>query len=113
MDTLKDALIEYRLLTEKIGIYLDNENYDNLNRVLDKREELITFIGTLKYTIEEFNSICREIQLDALDKNVNASVLKRQEELKQNMIDISRRRNANNTYVKRFNADSIFFNKKV
>jgi len=113
MENLKVLLSQYRELTEKINLSLENDNYDKLDELLNKRGELIEYIDRLKYSQNEFIKISEEIGLAILEEKLNIAFINKRIELKNNLNKLNKGSNVNKTYNKKYSVDSIFLNKKL
>lgn len=110
---LKEKLIEYKSITLELITNVENEGYDNLDKLLISRQNVMDEIDNITYSKEEFLCLCKELDILVLNqklikttKEKKAGILKKIDELKTS-------KTANKSYNKRFAVDSIFFNKKI
>lgn len=113
MDDLKNAMHGYMKLTQEIDTSLENDDYDKLDELLDKREDIISNVNTLKYSNEEFKNVYEEIGLAAIEEKLKNTFTRKHAELKSNLNAVTKGRNVNKIYSKKFDVDAIFFNKKL
>ena len=85
MDDLKHALSDYRDFTIKTCTSLESDDFDSLDDLINKREEIIYHIGTLKYDLQEFKAICEELKLEELNRKLNCLALEKRQELRKNI----------------------------
>lgn len=109
----------FNLLTQfkegTIGLIksLENEDYFSLESQLDERQEIINRIDELTYSKNEFEKICRELQIMDLTSKLNGLMLAKRTKIKVEIANFAKQKTANNSYRKSGNVDSLFFNKKI
>ncbi|AVQ37360.1 flagellar protein FliT [Clostridium botulinum] len=108
MNKLKEELIKYKNLTLSIIEALEREDYDNPEKLLDKRQNTINEINNLSYTKEEFKNINNELDLILLEKKLQTIMLKKKVELKQKINNALESREATKSYnMKQLNSQYI------
>ncbi|HCW03402.1 MAG TPA: flagellar protein FliT [Clostridium sp.] len=110
---LRKELIKYKDTTIELIGAVEKEDYDLLESLIEKRSKVIKAIEKLKYSQEEFRAICTELKIlffqDKMNKLMNEKKLK----IKRQLDSMNENKNLRNSYNKKFNVDSIFFNKKI
>lgn len=114
---MKDLLREYLCCYKAASLKIINDlNSDNINAISDSltiRENMLSRIRTLEYTKKQINSLCNELQILQLDRQVNNLIINKKEELKNKIEKASILRNANNSYNKSLHRNSMIFSKKI
>jgi len=113
MDNIKILLISYNNATKELIECLDNDDFDNLDALLDKRQEIIESIKELNYTNEEFASIAVELDLLEWEKRLNTIMEEKMNDARKELKKAVSGRSISNAYSKSFNVDPVFFNKKI
>lgn len=111
--SLKEHLNFYKDTTKQIIDNLNSDSFDDIAEAINKRQNILDSIGKLKYTKEEINSICEELQIFEIDKKVNDLIKSKQEQLKDNIQKDHTIKNANNTYHKNLYSKAMIFSKKI
>jgi hypothetical protein len=110
---LKDLLKHYRDLTFEILRSLENEEYDNADNYIEKRQKVICNIDKLSYSNKEFKKICNDLKLLLLEQKLAKLMNEERCKLKSKMNKISNVRNVNKCYNKKHYNNSVFFNKEI
>lgn len=110
---LNEKLISYKNVTCCIIKSLENEEYDNLENLFSDRQEIIDKINLLKYEGEKFKKISEELELIKTEIYLGELLKSKKEFVSNEIRKMSANRNASRSYNKKFNVDSIFFNKKI
>lgn len=110
---LREKLNEYKNITIKLIDEIEREEYDNLDKLLSKRQDLINDIEKLKYTKEDFLKLCKEFDILVLQQKLIKLTNEKKANLRHNIDNLSASQTANKSYGKRYAVDSVFFNKKI
>ena len=110
---VEKALISYKEATVSLLNCLNMDEYDNLQKYISERELAIDKLKNLEYSMEDFTNIFISLEIDMLQKQVDALMLIKKEELRLEMNNIAKTKNANKQYKKGVSVDSIYFNKKI
>lgn len=110
---LNTYLKQYMELTVKLINEVEGYNFENLDLLLQNREEVIERIKAIRYTEEEFKIACKAYNLVLLEKKLNDLIHKSKIELKNEIDKFSESKSANKGYNKKFSVDSLYFNKKI
>lgn len=112
-DLLREYLCCYKAASLKIINDLNSDNIDAIGDFLTIRENMLSRIRTLEYTKEQINSLCDELHILQLDRQVNNLIINKQEELKNRIEKASVLKNANNSYNNNLYRNSMIFSKKI
>lgn len=110
---LFESLYSYKEITDKIIYELQKETYEELDDLFNKRQAIINKIQLLPYDVEMFRKICEKLDLLKSDNNLGELIKSKKEFVAGEIRKTSVNRNANKSYNKKFQVDSIFFNKKI
>lgn len=110
---LKEALMEYRTHTIELIECLENEDYDKLELLLNKRQDNINKMSSLEYTSMDFSYCCVELDMLKLQQRLAVLMNEKRAKLKKEMGQYSTAKHAANNYITSFNVDSLFLNKKI
>ena len=108
---LRSVLEQYIDVSLKLVDSLNN-NDDSGELMIEKREEFITILKSIDFSKEDFKIIADELDLVNVEKKVMESVMKARENVKDEIIDLKKKREANRTYGNNFSNIS-FINKKI
>lgn len=110
---LKSKLMKYRDITLQIISSLEKKEYDNIDKLIEKRQEVINDIEKSNYTNKEFKQICNVFKLPLLEQKLGKLMNEKRSHLKRQIDKISVSRNMNKSYNKKNAVDSIYFNRKM
>lgn len=113
MVLLKENLMEFKAITEKLINVVDNELSEEIDRLFIDRQVIINNIEKLKYSKDEFTIICSELDITDVSKALDELVLKKREELKEKMNSLKERNIANKSYANSANIKRSFFSTKI
>lgn len=109
---LKIELINFRDITAEAIENLKNEKYEELNILLNRREDIIERLKSSNLNVEQFRMICDEINLMNLECELNELLKSKRNEVKTKIESLSKNIQASNSYNKM--ADSpLIFSKKI
>jgi phosphopantetheine adenylyltransferase len=108
---LRSILNQYKEISLKLvkSIEYDDNNGELL---IKKREELLTYLKENNFSKEELKNIADELELVQIEKKVMNSIVVAREEVKREMLELKRKREANRTYSAGFR-NINFINKKI
>lgn len=109
---LKEKFNEYACLTKEIINTLNEEDYDNLQGILNKRDMILKSIAS-GYNKRDVKEVCDELQIMKLEKEATELISQKKEETRIKINQISKKRNANISYNRGLNSKSTIFSKKV
>ena len=92
---------------------VEDEDYDSLEKKFNERQEIINKIEKLTYQKDEFIRICQELQIPDLNQKLDCLMHDRKNKIKNEMTNLVKKKNANNSYTKKMSVDPLFFNKKI
>jgi hypothetical protein len=110
---LIESMHSFKEVTLKLIEVLKRESYDTLEILLNDRESIIENLKQENYDIDEFKRICIELKLVEIENVLVRLMNTRKQQAKSEMDKIKTVQKANNNYQKSYNADSLFFNKKI
>lgn len=113
MERLNEVLLQYKNLTLEIISCLESESYDNLEGLLNNRQNLIDIINTMDYSRDEFKTVCEDIGLQALQKKLDNLYYQKLKSAREGLKRAISGRQAYQSYGKTSQVDSIYFNKKI
>jgi len=111
--SLEAALEKYKNTTVKLIDSLENDNYDSLEGLIAERQKLINVMSSMSYSKEEFKELCDKLEVVLLQHKLDNLMQDKRSFLRKEMDNLSVSKNANRNYTRGFNADSLFFNKKI
>ncbi|TDT50618.1 hypothetical protein [Fonticella tunisiensis] len=106
-------LTEFKNITMNLCSFLENEDYDKINELIEKRESLINRMKSIEYNSQDFISISEELNLIKWEEKLHILMFEKQKKLKENLSRISIGKSINASYNKKFYVDPIFLNKKI
>lgn len=108
MDELRRKLIKFREITLNIIDYLEKEDYDSPENLLEERENIIKEINNLNYKNEEFKKIGVELELLLIEKKLQDLMIEKKAKVKLKLKKSSENKEANKNYnIKQFSKESI------
>lgn len=113
MDDLKEGLIEFKELTEKLIGNLKEEQFDNVENFFNKRQKIIKQLSEINYSKEEFIQLSKELNIMELDNTLGKLINEKQTEIKEELTKIKTQKKANKQYNKGFYNNSNVLSKKI
>lgn len=117
MGELKNLLLEYKNINDKLidilSQSLKDSNYDELQPLLSKKQQIINSMDILKYTTEEFSNISKELNIPSSEEVLNKLFIEKKELLKEKLITLKQSKAANNEYHSNFYRNIYFINDKA
>lgn len=113
MEDLRYYLTQYKDCTLKLINCIEKDDIDNLQKYFDERQDLIDSMENIKYTKEEFKSLCSELDILILQKKLTDLMMEKKGNLKDEIDKFQEVKSADKNYKKKYHVDSIFFNKKI
>lgn len=108
---LRSLLEQYKDISLKLIDSL-NSDYDSCGLLVEKREELLTYLKENNFLKDDLVSISNELELVEIDKKVISSIMIAREKVKTEIIELKKKRDANRTYGAGFKNIS-FLNEKI
>ena len=112
MVELYDKLDRYKGLTIKLIDCMQKDSLDNLEELINERQDIIEAINNLKYNQEEFISYCENIELLSYENSLSKAFIERHSEIKNELKKISNSRTVKRNYEHNSYVDSIYLNRK-
>ncbi|MGL4108645.1 hypothetical protein [Clostridium sp. LP20] len=97
---LKSILLEYKKATEELIAAIKKE--DSGEEFIEKREVLINKIKDMSFSQEELRTIYNEINLLEIEKEAYAVINNEKTKVKEELISLKKKREANNSYRNNF-----------
>ena len=113
MEVLKEYLKEFKEITLKLIEALNQEDYDRLDQLINKRQAITENINKISYSKEDFKNILKELRILECDKKFGALMKMKKEEYKKEMQKYVLKRNASTVYNKDVYGGSTVFSKKI
>lgn len=110
---LRKLLQDYKDYTLNLIYNLEKDEIDNLEELLNKRQETIDEISNTKYTMEEFREITEDLGILICQKKLSELMIEKRNEAKEEMNKIAHVKNANYSYNRRLYGSARVFNKKI
>jgi|GEM_PF-988201 len=110
---LNYVLLEYKNKTMEILKCAEEEKFDEIEKILRERQQIIENINTINYSKEEFILISKELDLLTIEEKVKNIMNKKKDKLKTEIENFLKGKNAKSSYTRSNYVDSIFFNKKI
>lgn len=107
---MKNYLIKYKELTEKILDEIKKEELENALKVMDERELLLKEMSNIN--IDKNIDLEKELSLISLNKEIENEINKQKKYLKVQMETVKKSKIANSVYGKKFE-DIYFLNKQI
>lgn len=113
VEILKCQLEDFKEVTLKLIEKVENDEFEKLDELLEKRQEIIVRIDKLQYSQEEFRNIAESIDILPLQKKLLDLMNIKKIKLRNEMDKISEIKNANKSYQSKSSLDSVYFSKKI
>ena len=107
---MKNYLIKYKELTEKILYEIKKEELENALKVMDERELLLKEMSNIN--IDKNIDLEKELSLISLNKEIENEINKQKKHLKVEIEMVKKSKIANSIYGKKFE-DIYFLNKQI
>lgn len=105
---IENILEEYKKITEYIIQNIDND-YENLDKLMDKRQQLIDeLFKESNIDVEAIKQIYILNGILELDKKLECTIKEKQETVKEEIKKIHKIKNANNAYEKNRKINNFF-----
>ena len=92
---------------------IDKEDYDGIEMLLNKRQEVIDLLMTLDYSDEDFARFCDEYSILKLQEEVKSAMMSKKNKVKEEIEKLSASKNVSQNYSKKAAAEPVFFNKQI
>lgn len=108
---LRSLLNQYKDISLKLIKSIENDN-NNGELLIKKREELLLYLKENNFSKEELKKIADELELVQIEEKVIITINKAREDMKMEIVELKKQRDANRTYGSNFKNIS-FINKKI
>lgn len=110
---LKELLLKYKGITEEFIKVMEEENYElQGNKLLSKRETLLSELKTKDFDKEEFAEISKDLELITLEERASKLLNAEKNKIKEEIFNLNNNRTAAKTYGVNFK-NINFINKEV
>lgn len=106
-------LYEYNEITSELIEAAEKENYDEVEKLLVDRQNVIESIKLLTFTQDEFKDRVIELMIIENQKKLDAVIKEKRSILKVNINNISVRRTANKNYNKQHYTKISIINEQI
>lgn len=113
IERLKYYLSQFRGKTIELINFLEKEEYDKLDEVLNDREEIINLIAEISSEKGIFRGLCANMKIIPLEQKLNSMLNLKKSDIQKELSKISNKTSANKNYNKSFSVDSLYLSKKV
>lgn len=104
---------EYAHITSEIINFLGQDNLEEAEKLVQKREELIENIKSLKYIREEFVESFNNKEIIELENKCSSLIKEKLQNTKEKLRELKTSKMANENYSKYGNKNFTFLNKMV
>lgn len=108
---LRGLLGQYRDISLELINSLNNDN-DISGLLVEKREELLAQLKDGNFSKEELVKVANEFELIKIEERVMESIMTAREEVRSQIIELNKKKEANRTYGSNFK-NINFINKKI
>ncbi|GKU23560.1 hypothetical protein [Clostridium folliculivorans] len=102
MNSLRETLLGYKELTDKLLLSIEEEDEENFLRLIEAKQDLIDSINQIGYDPKMFSEISKELGLLEQDKKLHQIIEEKKLSIKEEIKKINDKKNAatayNNTY---------------
>ena len=113
---MNEKLIKYldyfKKYTTEMIFNLKNDDIDNFQMALEKREQIIKKIDELDFDKIEFRKISEELNIVSMNNELSEILIDKRDELKEKIMQLKKSQNASNAYQSILRGSNIF-SKKV
>ncbi|WML35499.1 flagellar protein FliT [Clostridium sp. OS1-26] len=110
---LEGLLNQYKECTLQLISIVESELYDDIEGLIEKRENIIDKINSIEHTKEEFSRIVKDLQILILQKRLTDLMNEKKSKIKNELNSIAKNKSARKSYNKKSSVDSLFFNKTM
>jgi hypothetical protein len=111
-EKLQICLEYFKKYTIEMIFNLRNDDINNFEVALEKREQIIEKINNLNFDRIEFKEICEEFGVVPINDELSKIVNYKKDEMKEKILRLKKSQNANNIYQS-ISSGSNIFSKKV
>lgn len=108
---LKKGMENLKNITCELIDKLEHDNYDDLENLMDKRQNLLDDLKELNYTKEQYLELAQEFEIIQLQNKLSKMMGEKKHKLKQKIDNISKKRVVTKGYSKHIGAS--IFSKKI
>ncbi|GFZ30982.1 hypothetical protein CSC2_15080 [Clostridium zeae] len=112
MSSLREILSDYRELTDKLILSIEEESEENFLRLLEAKQDLIDSINEIGYDSKMFSEISKELGLLEQDKKLHQIIEEKKLSIKEEIKKINDKKNATNAYNNTYKGFNLI-NKKI
>ncbi|QAT40543.1 flagellar protein FliT [Clostridium sp. JN-9] len=112
-EDLRDILVKYKECTLKIIEVIENDNIESLQKLIDRRQNLLEEASNINNKKGQLKQIYEELNLDEIQSELNILMTKKLAYIKNEMNKIAKSKTANNMYNKGNNNGAKIFSKKI
>jgi hypothetical protein len=110
---LKDLLLQFKNYTINLIYDVGKDNFDSLESLFNKRQEILDSISKSEHTVEDFVLIYDELELKLYQDKLEQLITSKHSFIKEKLKSISKTIKVNSEYNKRIYAGTRIFSKKI
>lgn len=110
---LQEEIKKFRDITIEMKKTIEKEDYDGIEILLNKRQEIIDLIMTLDYSNEDFAKFCDEYSILKLQEEVKNTMMLKRNKVRGEIEKLAASKNVSQNYNKKSAAEPVFFNKQI
>ncbi|RII36196.1 flagellar protein FliT [Clostridium chromiireducens] len=111
-EKLKSYLEDFKKCTIEMIEDLEKDDLDNFEAGLNRRQQIIEKISELNFDKNEFKEICKQLDVETFDNELNKRTKDEKDKLRQKILNLKKSQSANTVYQSNTNKINIF-SKKV
>jgi hypothetical protein len=110
---LMDAMSEYKQVTFNIMYCIENEKFDEIDKLFKRRQSIIDLLSSIDYTKEESNEVVLKLELKKLEYDIKNTANKKKIDISSKIKSFLNNKHANIAYNSGNSGNSLYFNKKI
>lgn len=108
---ITELLMNFRDITSKAIEILKEEKYEELDALLNEREEIINNLKSINMNSEHFKVVCNKFDIMKLEGELNDLLKNKRDEIRIKLELVSKNIQVNNSYNKIIDSPLIFSKK--
>lgn len=110
---LREKLVEIKKLTESATAKIAEQNYDEVENIMDKRKSIIDELSTRDFSKQELNNIYIELKINECQDKLIEQINANKHDLTETIRNSNKAKKASKNYMSTNQKKSIIFNKEV
>ncbi|NEZ45870.1 hypothetical protein FDF74_01435 [Clostridium niameyense] len=108
-----EALKKYRDINISLIEALNIDDLDKVEKLLEKKDELINFIDNMEYSKEDFIKFSKELDIMKSEEMLNKVSNLKKQEYKKEMSKVNNTQKAYKSYNSNFRGEGYFIKQKI